>query len=152
MRKRIPILIYYYQLPAPEPTPEPSFPTRLLPAKSQADRESLPQQLHFDYTSFRLSDLGELVEPPARPKHSISADILTDHINEGKRTRNPSDRRAAHATISTFRTQDPYAIFHATFPTLNRTHRPRHQSEMPPVLRNFDALINHPEREGFFKA
>jgi hypothetical protein len=113
-----------------------------------------------------MSFLTDPEEPPAqlsgqsesqdstiqKPKHSISADLLTDHIIEGKRTRKPSDRRAVHIAASTFQTQDPYAVFHATIHTLNRTHRPRHQSEMPPVPRNYGALTNHPERDEFLKA
>jgi Reverse transcriptase (RNA-dependent DNA polymerase) len=158
------------QLPTPEPTPEPSVPIQHLPAGTQADPESSPpahpvddltdqfQQLQYDFadrlvdTSFRpitSPHSAESEEPPARPKHSISADILPDHIIEGNRTRKPSDRRAVHAATST---QDPYAVFHATFHTLNRTHRPRHQSEMPPVPRKFGALINHPERDEFLEA
>ena len=170
------------QLPTPEPTPEPSFPIQLLPPKSQADPKLLPpanpvddladqfQQLQYD-VSDRLVDTSfspyssELERPPARPsgrsepqdsttqkpKHSISADLLPDHIIEGKRTRKP---RALHTAVSTLRTQeDPYSVFHATLRTLNmRTNRPRHQSEMPPVPRNYGALTNHPERNEFLKA
>ncbi|OXV07445.1 hypothetical protein Egran_04797 [Elaphomyces granulatus] len=117
--------------------PNPTF------AGSQAEPELLPpahpvdesQQLQYDLadrlvdTSFRpiaSPHSGELEEPPAgqsesqdstrqKSKHSISADLLTDHIVEGKHTRKPSDRRAVHAAASTFQTQDPTLLFMPLF-------------------------------------
>jgi hypothetical protein len=119
------------QLPTPEPTPEPSFPIQLLPPGSQADPELLPPANPVDDLADRLVDTSfspyssGLEGPPApsgqsepqdsttrKPKHSISADLLTDHIIEGKRTRKP---RAVHTAISTLRTQEDPLCFPCDF-------------------------------------
>jgi hypothetical protein len=80
----------------------------------------------------RQSGTTELSEPAiSQPRISpVSADILPEHILEGKRDRRPSDRRAVFFTEAT---RDPYVVFHAAYNSVIPSPRRRHRSELPPL-------------------
>jgi hypothetical protein len=79
----------------------------------------------------------------------VSADILPEHILEGKRARRPPDRRAAFFAEVT---RDPYVTFHTAYNSMVPSPRRRHRSELPPLPKSYRNLTLHPECEPFLKA
>jgi hypothetical protein len=129
-------------LPTPATTPDPDFfavdPAYLLQIdlfdpKSPVAALPVPRQ----------SETTAISQPRISP---VSADILPEHILEGKRDRRPFDRRAVFFTEAT---RDPYVVFHAAYNSVIPSPRRRHRSELPPLPKSYTAL--HPEREHFLK-
>ena len=80
------------------------------------------------------------------PVTTVSADLLPEHIIEGKRIRKPTDRKAVcHTTASTH----TFAAYLRAFNVKSGLNKRIHRSDLPPPPKSWKEMLNHPFSQYF---
>ncbi|KAN0074973.1 hypothetical protein V8E54_007584, partial [Elaphomyces granulatus] len=80
------------------------------------------------------------------PVTTVSADLLPEHIIEGKRIRKPTDRKAVcHATASTH----TFSAYLTAFNVKSGLNKRIHRSDLPPPPKLWKEMLNHPFSQYF---